>query len=416
MALGTLRERARELMEGNYRATGGKYVCPSWPHYGSQWLWDSCFHAIICSELGLADMAKNEVERLLAGQREDGWIPHILPGSRRMAWYISAFFPDSGGSAHTQPPVLAQAVEAIGDPAFARKVMPSLERFYLYFSERQDPDGDGLVSVCHPHETGRDTSLVFSQFEWEFSNAMPNFLDVLLDLVSRYRIEYRYSRVGWDIARMWKEGAFDVEDVMFNCIWVDGLRSLQRMSENPAQRKRIRRVADRAEAAVIELCWDEGDRTFYGLDSKNRKIRRADVSSLFPLLLDGIPERMHRALVERLTDPREFWTPYPVPTAPASDPGFDPHSGFYCNWRGPVWVNMNWFIARGLAKHGYSDVADALAKRTAEMVGREGFREFYDPFTGKGMREASRGFGWSGLAVAFPKARKGRERRRGNDY
>ena len=78
------RKNAKKLLLENFIKTGSKYICPSWPHYKSQWLWDSCFHAIVCAELGLKDLAKNEINRLLEWQQDSGWIPHqIYHGHKR---------------------------------------------------------------------------------------------------------------------------------------------------------------------------------------------------------------------------------------------------------------------------------------------------------------------------------------------
>ena len=82
------------------------------------------------------------------------------------------------------------------------------------------------------------------------------------------------------------------------------------------------------------------------------------VTSLFPLILDGIPKREAQQLVQKhLTRADEFWTPFPVPTVAVDEPSFEPsfkspfRSGF---WRGPTWVATNWFLVHGLLNHGYS--------------------------------------------------------------
>ena len=411
-----LREKAKELMIRNYQATGRKYICPSWPHYKSQWLWDSCFHAIVCAELGLIDLAKNEIERLLKFQREDGWIPHMIYHQGRLPWFTqierSLFKKESQKfhSSHTQPAVIAQAVEAINDPDWTKKVLPALIKFYNYFIEKQDPDRDGLISICHPHESGRDTSPEFDFYRWRVKRKHPPWLssNLIWHHLFVLKLEWEYKKLDWDIQKIWERDLFNVEDLMFHCIWVDGLRSLERLIEG-SQSSDIKSLADRAENAVYELCWHKKDRIFYSLDSKNQKIKRLTISNLFPLILDNLPAEMHQSLVERLTnhkDSGEFWTPYPVPSTAKSDPEFDPGSGFYCNWQGPTWINMNWFILRGLIKHGYRDLAKEITQKTWEMVEREGFWEFYNPFIGKGLRKLSQNFGWSTLVVTFPKILK----------
>ena len=56
-----------------------------------------------------------------------------------------------------QPPVLAQAVEAVGDP-LAAEALPAVERYYRFLARERDPDGDGLISIIAQFESGLDFS------------------------------------------------------------------------------------------------------------------------------------------------------------------------------------------------------------------------------------------------------------------
>lgn len=423
-----LQEKAKELILKNSALTGNKYIAPDASFFHEdQWLWDSCFHAIVCAELGLKDLAKNEINRLLMWQKEEGWIPHQIYKSRKRKWFNleRLFYKKEHSRFHssiTHPPVIAQAVEAINDPEWTQKILPKLIKFYLYFLQKQDPDGNGLISVCHPCETGRDTSVEFDCFRAHFKKCAP--FDQLLFYLFLYNLEFNYKKLNWQIDKIWERNLINVEDLMFNCIWADGLGSLERLisaygSEDlclglswkniKELQEYIRKLKDETEKAVYKQCWDEENQVFYSLDSKNQKIKRLTISSLFPLILDNIPEKMHRALVKHLKNPEEFWTPYPIPSLARNDPEFDPSHGFYCNWRGPTWINMNWFIIKGLQKHGYYEIAAEITRKTQEMVKREGFREFYNPLTGQGLRQATKGFGWSTLVITFPKIIEKRE-------
>ena len=143
---------------------------------------------------------------------------------------------------------------------------------------------------------------------------------------------------------------------------------------------------------------------FYALDREIKFIKTLTVGNLFPLLLPNLPREQARILVDNLTDPAKFWTPYPIPSVAVNDRRFDgANKGKFllCNWDGPTWINTNWYLIQGLLRHGYGEVAREVAQRTLAMVEREGFWEFYNPFTGKGMRVKD--FGWSTLAVTFPR-------------
>ena len=67
----------------------------------------------------------------------------------------------------------------------------------------------------------------------------------------------------------------------------------------------------------------------------------------------------------RASGPRRT-APWAVTTASKSSPAFDPRR----YWRGPVWVNINWFFVRGLERAGLAAEADEL--RRADTRARRG--------------------------------------------
>lgn len=371
-------ERIRELILSNYEAGGREYICPGPPHYTNPSLWDSCFHAEICAELCrifedsfFVDLAKNEISQFLKLQRKDGFIPHTIYHSQIRSLQRALFRPC------TQPPVIAQALEAIGDAEWIRGVLPSVLNFYLYFQKYRDPDKDGLVSIHHSYESGRDTSP-----ELDFFKGWPSRPLGFLNFVLRFR-------------------PVDTEELIFNCLWIKGLRVLVRFCQDLETQRALSKMADQAEDAIFELCWDENSQIFYPLDSENRKIKIVTIASLYPLVLEKIPGNMSDALVEHLTDPREFWTEYPIPSLPQNSPYFNCNRQYYrcCNWRGPVWINTSRHVVEGLMRHGYWDPALKIAKANCEMVEREGFWEFYHPSTGKGLRIED--FTWSAQVILY---------------
>jgi glycogen debranching enzyme len=78
-----------------------------------------------------------------------------------------------------------------------------------------------------------------------------------------------------------------------------------------------------------------------------------------------------------------------VTTVSKSSPDFE--SRRY--WRGPVWININWFLVRGLERLGLALEAGRLRKLTLELVARSGFSEYYHPSTGEPL--GSPAFSWS---------------------
>lgn len=408
--IGNIREKARSTLLKNFEATGGRYITPAWPHYKHQWMWDSCFHAIACAELGMHKIAINEITTFLEFQDERGFIPHqIHRGIFKWKDLEQWLYKDGGWgiprfSSIIAPPLLAQAVDAIDDDKFTLEIIEKIVKFYKYFIKYRD--AENILSVFTPRETGRDSDPNFDFFRLSAPKFL-GFLDTVFDYISILKLEWQYKRMNWDEDRIMKANIFHVKDLATHCIWVDGLYSLKKLlvkinKENLFEN--IDEVISKAEHAVFEKSWDSADKMFYCIREGYGVIKRVSVSNLFPLLLKNISYEMKKSLVNKITDTHEFWTAYPIPSVSLSDKAFNPLRTWPI-WRGPTWINANWFLIRALVRHGHVDIAQTISNQTIDMVSREGFWEFYNPFTGKGLRVDN--FGWSTLVVTFPKILEG---------
>ena len=70
--------------------------------------------------------------------------------------------------------------------------------------------------------------------------------------------------------------------------------------------------------------------------------------------------------------------PLPPSTSP-NEPGFNPRS----YWRGPVWPVIDWLLWWALARAGEYQLAERLRESSLELIGEEGFGEYFEPFTGE---------------------------------
>ena len=124
--------------------------------------------------------------------------------------------------------------------------------------------------------------------------------------------------------------------------------------------------------------WHEEDGFYYDRELGGRFIRVKAISGFYPLLLDDTPpERVDRFSCGA-EGPTLFDTAFPVPTVSVSDPAWSTDM-----WRGPTWLNANYFVIRGLAKQGRIEEADRLAQKSIELVQKHYRRysvlfEYYD--------------------------------------
>lgn len=379
------------------------FVCPSLRGYPFQWFWDSCFHAIALIHLD-HDQAKAELTTLMSAALPDGFIPHMIfwemekqPDflSRNIVGMTSPNY-----SATMQPPIIAYAVErvyqATEDREFLDAALPILTRFYRWAKQARDPDGDGLIAVIQPEEAGTDCSPKYDDILGLEELTNRGFITALR------KVYEAYEPMRGDDHKILAADLFHVEDVLVNTIYALGLRSLARLlgdSGDSAGAAEFNDEADRTRDALVSKCWDEEAGAFFDLSGVAEKpIKVVTISSLMPLVLEDLP----RPIVERLVDqwvsnPDHFWTTYPLPSVPASDPKFMPGNPGGFIWRGPSWINTNWFLSHALRRHGYGELADTIVARSHECIDKSGFREYYHPFTAEGLGASD--FGWSTLIL-----------------
>jgi len=372
----TLRQNWREGVRAD--AVSFAYTCPSPGRYPWQWYWDSCFTAIAWRHFD-PTRARRELESLLAAQREDGFIGHTifwntpLEGRRRLTYNVIS--PDATMTASIQPPTLAWAWKiAVGDPAS----VPAIVRHHDWLSEHRTLDGDGLIWIVQPDESGLDASPQFDAVWGSRAHGLPGF--VLL--VRRNR------SLGYDLRRIVRAGGPVCCEVMTNVLY-----NLSRISLGLPS----------LTATIIERLYDERSGLFQLLARPEPETTPALTwTALSPLALPDLPDAIgHRLVQEQLLDHDRFWLPIPPPSVSAADPTFSLKDtgllGFRRYWRGPTWVNAAWLVWLGLVRLGYREQAGELVARLGRALAAEGLREYYDPYTGRGMGAVD--FGWSSLAV-----------------
>lgn len=402
-AVGALYERNRQQGRASWCEKGYDFVCPSAGTYPFQWLWDSCFHTVALSHLD-PERAASEVRSLLENQQPDGFVAHVTFWQREryeeMLKTYSIAYRTPYLSDCMQPPVLVEAIAAAyrrgaGRP-FLEEVLPKARAFCDWLDRVRDPDDDGLIATLQPDESGLDHTPKYDAYLGIENVALADFT------AAWERVVAPYTEVEREPARMFAADSFVCEDVLVNTIYALNQETLAELYDevgDEAGAAELRRRAERTRAALLEKCFDDERGLFFDLaGSDERMLKVSTVSSLLPLALPQLDEDVARRLIAHLEDPGEFGTEYPVPSTALSEPGFAPGTvGGKLVWRGPSWINTNWYLQRGLAAHGREDLAHRLADRSAALVEQSGFREYYNPHTGEG--HGAEDFSWSALAL-----------------
>jgi hypothetical protein len=354
------------------------YTRPSPGHYPWQWYWDSCFAAIAWRHFDAA-RARTELQTLLAAQRSDGFIGHTIfwagPPQDLRRFTYNMLSRSATMTASIQPPALGWAWRiAVGDPA----AEPGIVRHHEWLSANRDLDGDGLIWIVQPDESGLDASPQFDVIWGRRAHGRPGFL----------RLVRRNRRLGYDLRRIAAAGGPVCCEVMTNVLYGLSRLAMGGTSLTPV---------------IVDRMYDETSGLFWPLARPQPRRRPALTwAALSPLALPDLPEAIGRRLIdEHLLNQGQFWLPVPPPSVAADDPAFSVDDtglpGLRRYWRGPTWINAAWLVWLGLTRLGYDEHADELARRVAGAVLSEGLREYYDPYTGRGMGAVN--FAWSTLVT-----------------
>src|SRR6266542_4188339 len=349
--------RARAVLDANWRASSTVTSRSLYPHQRS---WDAAFIAIGRSWVE-QERAQRELESMFEAQWSTGMLPHIkfdpqVPDD--------AYFPGPGfwqadrspaaprgvpTSGITQPPLHARAALEIwrhaGDRAealaFLGRLYPKLAAQHAHMARWRDPDGHGLAAIVHPWESGQDNPPLFNAIY------------------------------------LWSELA------------LAEIAKLVGAEEGPHLA-----AAGRIRQGIVRRLWDPEQRRFLPWDARTqRRIHKASVDAAMPLLDPELPEPMVTAIVEELRsphfDPPSGMEHFLIPSYDLHGRGFDRRR----YWRGPVWINTDWLVWRGLRQHGETALAGEVEDSMVGLVRCSGFREYYDPFGAQGY--GSDDFSWT---------------------
>ena len=388
-------KKAQDLLTGNRITVGEhRYTAPSLDtgdfgrkDYANQFLWDSCFHAIIWRRLDPA-MAQSELLALASRQVQDGpdagMIPHCnyWQGGGEWLWRHDE------RSSITQPPLLSVAAvlvhERSQDRAFLEAIYGPMSAYHDWFDRRRDPDGDGLVALIHPWESGGDVlprwdhAMGYEVFSHEAGRA------------ARHALAHQLVEFDTDAAALAEQGSFTMETMDYNAIRaadMEALATIATLLDKPNEAEhwmqRVQRVREAFQAKMIV----EG--LPYDLEGPDEQPVIQPSAGQFMTLFGGCPTPEQAEQLVVLLQEDRFWTTFPVPTSPTDADTFIPD----IYWRGNVWPCVNWLIYKGLRRYGYHTLADALAERSYALLRHSDFWEYYHPVTGAGLGGGT--FSWA---------------------
>ena len=261
-----------------------------------------------------------------------------------------------------------------GDKHFLLQAYVSGKKFYHYFNSNRDSNKNGLC-------------------EWGANAELESVRDARVAV---------WDKVG---------GAANFEGPDVNSMLVKEAKSLAEMATLLGFRDESKRWHEDAmlrSAMINETMWDPETRFYYNVTKSNQSfsykspgdLKIKEIIGFLPLWAGVTDKEKSAYLVEKMQDPDEFWRPYGIPSLTAA-------SDYYCPigyWNGPVWVQWEYLLFRGLRDWGYNKVAGELADKvlnnmTYHLKKDHVFWEFYSADD----RQAgwNKTYIWAGIATRF---------------
>ncbi len=417
-SLMNLTEECKRVLLQNWREG---YTVPSPNLYPFQWNWDSAFIALGYLHID-PEMAFQEMEHLFKGQWDNGFLPHIVFHNEEK--YSSGYFPsadywNSGVSDKapkdlkttgiSQPPihgyVLERMYDKLGSSDRLVDLFDKLVSYHKYLYEARDTLNNGLVAIWHNWESGMDNS---PWWDTSLDRIASDHLEAIkldrkdVKVVENYEEERptddEYRRYLWLLRTLQghkfescpPDFPFQLLDLTFNSLLIASTECILRLG--PALGRDVSWFESKLEEGksnFIDLMWNEQDGYFYPFDLVTKEQVPLIGAACFLPLFAGIPTKEQaETLVDRL---KKYDGLYGIPSFDPSQEQYEPKK----YWRGPIWVNMNYLICKGLERYGYNEASEKLKKSTIQMLERYGLREYYPVDTSSETGYGAKDFSWS---------------------
>jgi putative isomerase len=393
------REHIYTEMKGMYREPGGSlkfpFLAPGSDQYLDMlWDWDSWLSDVALRQILLEQGTDKDRQQALKYEQGcvlnalsyggmDGWIPIWIernaPSRKEMLKGKNLW------KSNMHKPTLAQHAAFIvqnmkGDAEWLREDFYTLQAFEnLYLNFHRDK-ATGLMYWQNDQAIGVDT-----------------------DPSTFYRPDA-------------SSGSIFLNALMFKELQaMDYLATQLKMPEIAAK---YLKESEKLKSSIRENCWDPRDGFYYSVDLNLRPVEKPELDSLQPgkfffhtgqprsydcliqrlsvwsgfmALWSGIatPEQASQIVARQYRDTTSFNAPAGVRSLSPLEKMYDLRaSGNPSSWNGPIWINVNYLVFRGLIKYGYKAEARELAEKTILLLGRDyerfgALHEYYLPENGE---------------------------------
>ena len=164
---------------------------------------------------------------------------------------------------------------------------------------------------------------------------------------------------------------------------------------------------ERISSVVNAYLWDEEAGFYFDIDADGDGfIPTKSYSGLIPLIAGIVPPEREARVLKALRDPAQLWSEHGIRSTSAFsviyEPGYARQGGVNSNWRGPIWIPINYLLVDALEELDPDLARDirvrVVATVEADWTATGHFHEYFDGDTGVGLG-ADQQTGWTALVA-----------------
>lgn len=347
--------------------------------------WDTFFSALMGATYS-KQTAYYQIDAIFQEMTSDGMIPNF--GSQR-----------GGSPDRSQPPVgsycLLKLYWQFQDKSLLNKYYPLLCRWNTWWFQNRDGNQDGLLEWgSNPNPEGIRNGY------FDNGNTM---------LCAMYESGLDNSPMYDDVSFNTQTHTMELADVGLNSLYALDCKCLAQISDILGHTKQSLAFSSeykRMKQLMNDTMYDAGLHMYCNLHWNGQKDTRFSPTNFYPFIA-GIPspEQAENMIKLHLTNPKEFWGDYVIPSISMNSPAFQDQD----YWRGRIWGPMNYLVYEGLKQSGLHDIAYEFACKSLNLFRKEWqeenhIHENYNAITGDGddKPNADPFYTWGALLAYLP--------------
>ena len=307
--------------------------------------WDTFFAATMAS-IGDRELAYADAIETLRESTAEGFVPNYARAGNWKSFDRS------------EPPVGGITVLALyrkfGDRWFLEQSFPQLLRWNRWWAKHRDIDG-------------------YLTWGSDGENPPGNFDDTTRGTRTGAILES-----GLDNSPMYDDAIFDSKthmlqfaDVGLMSMYIADCEALATIAETLKETEEAQELRNRAARyrEKLQTLWSTDVGIFLNKDLRSGQFsQRLSPTNFYPMLAQAAtPEQAEKMVSRHLTNPREFWGDWVIPSIARDDPAYEDQN----YWRGRIWGPMNYLVYLGIENYHLPQVRAELAEKSYALFLKE---------------------------------------------